>query len=571
MPRRIARGLVSGALALALAAAAAPASLVAPAAADRGDDTQHRGLQYGPPARAGLVGEHLAGASGALREFLQPSPTHPQYAGGTVLAARHGVIALHDAAGQAVRYQDAETELPREEWVPARRDTIYDLASVTKTFTAIVVMQQVEDGRLDLDEPVATYLPDFAAHGKDDVTVRDLLTHTGGLPAWLPLYSAHDTVAEREAAVLAAEPVAAPGEQYLYSDLGLITLGLLVEHVTGKSLDRVVADDVTGPLRMSDTMYNPPADLRDRIAATEAQPWVDRPMIRGEVHDENAWSLGGVAGHAGLFSSAHDLAVLAQTLLDGGTYRRTRILERASVEAMLTDENTEFPGDSHGLGFELDQRWYMDALSSPESFGHTGFTGTSMVVDPLSDTFVILLTNRVHPTRDWGSNNPARRAVARAVARAVPVRPTEGRDAWFSGIEDETTTTLTLPVATTGTGDVELDFDLWYDTEEGSDLAHLERSTDGGKTWEPVPFTLTRDGTTVSTDGSVSGFGDRAWHRGSAVVPATDGEQLLRWRYTTDGLYQGRGVYVDRLRLEGPDGVRVPVEPVADGWTRSRN
>ena len=179
---------------------------------------------------------------------------------------------------------------------------------------------------------------------------------------------------------------------------------------------------------MTDTMFNPPARLVDRIAATEAQPWAGRPMIRGEVHDENAWSLGGVAGHAGLFSTAHDLAVLARTLLNGGRYGHARILEADTVRAMLVNENAEFPGDSHGLGFELDQRWYMDGLSTPVTFGHTGFTGTSVVIDPLSDSFVILLTNRVHPTRDWGSNNPARRAVARDLARAIAVRPLEGDD-----------------------------------------------------------------------------------------------------------------------------------------------
>ncbi len=179
----------------------------------------------------------------------------------------------------------------------------------------------------------------------------------------------------------------------------------------------MIAHDITRPLRMTDTMFNPPPRLVDRIAATEAQPWAGRPMIRGEVHDENAWSLGGVAGHAGLFSTAHDLAVLARTLLNGGRYGHARILEADTVRAMLVNENTEFPGDSHGLGFELDQRWYMDGLSTPVTFGHTGFTGTSVVIDPLSDSFVVLLTNRVHPTRDWGSNNPV---PARGRARPGP-------------------------------------------------------------------------------------------------------------------------------------------------------
>jgi len=531
-----------------------------------------RELRYGTPRKADLVGDHLAAASTNLRRYLQPSPQRPMYAGGVVLAARNGVIALHDAAGAAVRYADPDTELPPDQQVPTGRDTIYDLASVTKTFTSIAVMQQVEAGRVDLDQTVASYLPDFAQQGKDDeITVRQLLTHTAGLPAWIPLYSRYDSVEERLAAVLAVAPGAAPGQRYLYSDLSLITLGLIVEQVTAKPLDHVIADQITKPLGMSDTMFNPPASLRDRIAATEAQPWADRPMILGEVHDENAWSLGGVAGHAGLFSSAHDLAVLAQTLLNGGRYGSTRILDADTVRAMITNANTAFPANSHGLGFELDQRWYMDALSSPATFGHTGFTGTSLVVDPLSRSFVILLSNRVHPSRDWGSNNPARRAVARALARAIAVAPAEGRTAWFSGLADARSATLTLPVAPRSAGMARVDFDLWYDTEAGFDTLTFETSADGGQTWTPVPFTMRARGDTTATDGTVSGFGGRIWHAATALVDVPAGEQLLRWRYDTDAVNLGRGVYVDGVRAVGPDGERLDRSNQfqADGWSLS--
>ena len=145
---------------------------------------QHQ-LRYGSPRQADLLAEPIRQMSGDLRSFLDPSPDHPMYAGGVVLASRHGVVAVHDAAGKAVRYADPATELPAAQQVPARRDTIFDLASVTKTFTTIAVLQQVEAGRIALDEPVATYLPAFAARGKEDVTIRHLLTHTGGLPAWV--------------------------------------------------------------------------------------------------------------------------------------------------------------------------------------------------------------------------------------------------------------------------------------------------------------------------------------------------------------------------------------------------
>jgi CubicO group peptidase (beta-lactamase class C family) len=510
---------------------------------------QHR-LRYGSPQQAHLLAAPLAQMSEDLRAYLEPSPTHPLYAGGVVLASRHGVVPVHDAAGMAYRYTDVDAELPADQQVPMRRDTIFDLASVTKTFTTIAVLQQIEAGRIALDEPVATYLPAFAAHGKDDVTVRHLLTHTGGLPAWIPLYSAYPTVEERLAAVLDVEPEAEPGEQYVYSDLSLITLGLVVEKVTGRSLDRVIADGITRPLGMRDTMFNPPARLADRIAATEAQPWAGRPMIRGEVHDENAWSLGGVAGHAGLFSTAHDLAILARTLLNGGRYGHARILSEDMVRRMLVNENAAFPGDSHGLGFELDQRWYMDGLSTPVTFGHTGFTGTSVVIDPLSDSFVILLTNRVHPSRDWGSNNPARRAVARDLARAIAVHPLQGHEAWFSGVGDARTATLTAPVTSGGL----LSFGLWYDTEAGFDVLTVEASTDGGATWTSLQ--------------EFSGFGGRQWHRITTQLPEGD-DVRVRWRYTTDNLYQGRGVYVDAVRV---DGHRLSdADFTTDGWSLSPN
>lgn len=525
-------------------------------------DFQHRLLRDGTPHQAHLLAEPLAQVSVDLRRFLEPSPTRPMYAGGVVLASRHGVVPVHDAAGKAVRYADATgTELPADQQVDVRPDTIFDLASVTKTFTTLAVMQQVETGRVVLDEPVATYLPDFAANGKEDITVRDLLTHTGGLPSWLPLYSAHPTVEQRFAAVLAAKPRTEPGVAYVYSDLGMITLGLLVEAVTGRTLDHVVAEGITAPLGMTDTMFNPPSSLVDRIAATEAQPrTTGRAMVRGEVHDENAWSLGGVAGHAGLFSTARDLAVLARTLLNGGRYGGVRILSEETVRSMLVNETTEFPANAHGLGFELDQRWFMDGLSSPVTFGHTGFTGTSVVIDPLSDSFVILLTNRVHPTRDWGSNNLARRAVARDLARAIAVRPLEGRTAWFSGIGDSRTATLSTP-ALSGR---ELSFGLWFDTEAGYDELSLEASTDGGETWTTLPFTL--DGT--GTDGTLSGFGDRRWHTAAALLPEAD-EVLVRWRYASDAANQGRGVYVDRLRLD-----RTPIGEellTAEGWELSED
>ena len=309
-----------------------------------------------------------------------------------------------------------------------RTDTIFDLASVSKLFTSIALVQQVEAGRIDLDRTVASYIPAFAANGKQAVTVRQLLTHTSGFPAWLPLWSSQPTPEARIQAVYDAKLANPPGSTYLYSDLNMITAGKLVELATGKPLDQVVHDRITGPLGMRDTGYNPPASELDRIAATEYQTAPPRGMVRGSVHDENAWALNGVAGHAGVFSTADDLAVLAQTIINGGSYGDARILSEDSVDALLHNENAAFPGNSHGLGFELDQRWYMDGLSAPRRPVTPGTPAPRSSSTGRARSFVILLTNRVHPSRNWGSNNPARRAVARDMALRPPGAAAGGPD-----------------------------------------------------------------------------------------------------------------------------------------------
>jgi CubicO group peptidase (beta-lactamase class C family) len=400
---------------------------------------QHRTLRAGTAREVGLLPEPIQRIRADLEAYLSPTtdhPDHPTYAGAAVLAAKDGVVVQRAAVGKAVRYRATGpapgrvgVELPAAEQIPAQPDTIYDLASVSKLLTTVVVMQQVERGRIDLDTPVAHYLPEFAAGGKGEVTVRNLLTHTGGLPGDVSLWSDYPDQPTRLAAALAVPlmPGAARGEQYLYSDLGLIALGELVHRVTGQPLDGAVRDGITKPLSMVDTEYNPSPDKRRRIAATEYQPYAGRGMVWGQVHDENAWSLGGVAGHAGAFSTVNDLAIFCQMLLNGGEYKGRRILRESTIRSMLVNYNAQLesrdPEGRRGLGFELDKHWYMDGLASPVTFGHAGFTGTSIVVDPLSHSFVILLANRVHPDRGWGGSNNSRRAVARDLTDAIPVRP----------------------------------------------------------------------------------------------------------------------------------------------------
>lgn len=539
-------------------------------AATSAGSSSHAQLPDSLPQSVGLDPQPINAAIRAVHGYERaPEDGHPLYPGAVALMGYRGKVVARDASGYAVLYADAETKLPAAQRVPMKTDTIFDLASVSKLFTSLVAVQLIEEGALDLDAPVADYLPEFAAADKGSVTIRMLLTHTSGFPPFLPLWSDYPDPASRIQAVMDAELVDPPGTVYTYSDLNMITLGVVVERLRGKPLDEVVAERITQPLGMADTGYNP-QDV-ERTAATEYQTTPARGMVRGEVHDENAWSLGGVAGHAGVFSTADDLAILCQTILNGGTFRGHRILAPQSVASLITNVNQAFPGDDHGLGFELNQRWYMEGMTAPQTAGHTGYTGTSIVIDTAAKSFAILLTNRVHPSRDWGSINPARRDWAQGLALSQPVTPTTGRTAWQSGLSDATTATLTAPVDVPSSG-ASLSFDLWLDTED-SDVLTLETSVDG-QTWAPLPFAVRdRGATRAEPDGAISGSGVRRWTQARAAVPG--GTTALRWRMVTDPDYVGRGVYVDGVLVKAGsrvvlDGERSSSLFVADGWAAAR-
>ncbi|MEV0677292.1 serine hydrolase domain-containing protein [Actinosynnema sp. NPDC050436] len=506
-------------------------------------------LRTGTPARAGLDPAPIAGALDRVRRFTGPDASgHPLFAGAVTLLVHDGVVAAHGPAGWAVRYADAAgTELPEGRRVPMAPDTIFDVASISKLFTSLVVMRRQELGELDLDAPVARHLPEFGVNGKSAITTRHLLTHTSGLEPWLPLWSDHPDVPSRLKAVMDVAPKNPPGSTYTYSDLNLITLGVLVHRLTGKPLDVLVREELTEPLGLRDTGYTPPAAKLDRVAATEFQ--AHRGLVRGQVHDENAWSLGGVAGHAGVFSTAADLAVLGQAILNGGVYRGRRVLRERTVELVLTDFNQQFPGNAHGLGFELDQRWYMGALTSPATAGHTGFTGTSLVLDPLSGSIAVLLTNRVHPSRDWGSVNPARRAVADGLARALAVRPERGGTAWTATAHLGTLTTGPLPARD---GRLELEFDAFIDLDPHDRV--VVQASDDGTSWRDLK--------------TLAGYGTRRWER---VRLVTGPASAFRWLYVRGDGYGGRGAYVDGVRVTDRHGVlldaeRDPGAVTAVGW-----
>jgi CubicO group peptidase (beta-lactamase class C family) len=299
------------------------------------------------------------------------------------------------------------------------RSTVWDLASLTKVVgTTSALLQLVGEGRVGLDTPVVRYLPAWQAPGAGAVTVRHLLTHSSGLPAWRALYKEAATADEALRHVYATGPDTLPGVRYLYSDLGFILLGQLVERVSGMPLAAYDSARVFAPLGMRDTRYRPPASWRRRIAPTEQDPWRQR-LVRGEVHDENAVRLDGVAGHAGLFSSGRDLSRLAQLYLRHGALDgATRLFDSATV---ATFTRVQDPVRSHrALGWETPTPGNSAGRRlSARAFGHTGFTGTSLWMDPGRNLYVLLLSNRVNPTRENRKIGAVRTALADAVVGAL--------------------------------------------------------------------------------------------------------------------------------------------------------
>jgi len=280
-------------------------------------------------------------------------------------------------------------------------ESIYDLASLTKVVgTATAAMILYDEGRLELDAPVSKYLPAFSGGQKDAVTIRHLLTHTSGLPAGRDLRRLASSPWEARNIVMMSQLTCKPGVCQIYSDIGADVLGFAVEAIAGQGLDAFLEERVFVPLGMNDTHFRPDPALRDRIAPTEVSSPRGYP-IRGEVHDENAWALGGVAGHAGLFSTAADLSLFAQMMLNRGTYNGVRIVSDSAVARFTTRTS-----GTRALGWDTaDGEGTAGIHMGEKAYGHTGFTGTSLWIDPERDLFVVLLTNRVHAPR---ARRPAR-------------------------------------------------------------------------------------------------------------------------------------------------------------------
>ncbi|HEX8557881.1 MAG TPA: exo-beta-N-acetylmuramidase NamZ domain-containing protein, partial [Pyrinomonadaceae bacterium] len=380
-------------------------------------------------AKVAVAADRLAFIDGAVAEAIGRG----ELPGAVVLVARRGGVVWRKAYG-------ARALVPgREEMTP---DTVFDVASLTKVVaTTTSAMILVERGRLRLADPVSRYIPELKGEGRERITVEHLLTHRSGYAPDFDLaepWSGHEEMLKR----LYAEPLrSAPGARFVYSDIGMIALGEVVGRVAGEPLDAFARRNIFEPLGMKDTGFRPPAGLRARVAPTEsvrgmrsylggagaAGPDAGR-MLRGEVHDPTANRMGGVAGHAGLFSTADDLAVFCQMILNGGEYGGARILSPLGVAEMTRPRQVTEDGGARGLGWDVHTTFSTNRgdLFPVGSFGHTGFTGTSLWLDPASETFVVFLSNRVHP-EGKGDVGPLRARVANVAAGAVTDVATVGR------------------------------------------------------------------------------------------------------------------------------------------------
>ena len=305
--------------------------------------------------------------------------------------------------------------------LPMKVETIFDLASLTKVIaTTTAVMKLSENGKINVDDPVFRYWPEFKSNGKEDITVRDLLTHYSGLKPDIPLdpgWSGYDAALEK---VIDEKPLSPPGMRFLYSDINFIALGEIVGRVSGKPLDTYCDEQIFKPIGMKNTYFSPPASLQNCIAPTQYRHGRRGEMLCGVVHDPTTQRMGGVAGHAGLFSTADDLSLFARMLLSGGSLRKVGVLHPETIEKMTLPQSPSGKSPLRGFGWNIDAPLVSnrDALQPIGSYGHKGFTGTFLWIDPVSNIYVIILTNRVHPYGK-GDAEPLRNEIMTVVSKVV--------------------------------------------------------------------------------------------------------------------------------------------------------
>ncbi len=355
-----------------------------------------------------------------LDSVIQEAISDGQIPGAVLLVGHDGQVVYRKAFG------DRSVE-PRHEAMTL--DTIFDIASLTKVVaTTTAVMQLVQRGQVRLSDPVIKYLPEFGENGKEEIRVRDLLTHFSGLPEDLDLSQSWQGRETGLRMAYAEKPIFPPGSRFLYSDINFIVLGALVERVSEMSLDEYCRKSIFVPLGMTHTRFLPPASWLPKIAPTQYDE--HDHMLWGQVHDPSARRMGGVAGHAGVFSTVDDLSIFAQFLLNGGP-----VLSSAMIEKMTTPQTPPTAQVLRGFGWDIDSPFSTNRgeLLPVGSFGHTGFTGTSLWIDPTTKTYIVLLTNAVHP-RGKGSAVSLRTKVATAVAAALVLSTPEKEELRWKGI-----------------------------------------------------------------------------------------------------------------------------------------
>ena len=323
--------------------------------------------------------------------IIEEAISDSAFPGGVLLVSKDGKI-LHEKAYGNYTYDHNSQRM--------KLSTIFDLASVSKVVgTTTAAMMLYDQGKMDLDDKVTKYLPRFGNNGKENITIRNLLLHNSGLAPFKKYYDLYSTADEVINDIMNLTPEQEPGSKYVYSDLGMITLQKVMEKISGKSLDKYLNDNLFKPMGMNSTMYNPPANLKNNCAPTEYDDFYRMRQLQGEVHDERAYMLNGVAGHAGLFSTAPDLAKFLQMILNKGEYNGKQFIKPETVELFTKKQSEQ---STRGLGWDTKSPEGSSAgqYFSLLSWGHTGYTGTSVWTDPELESFVILLTNRVYPTRN---------------------------------------------------------------------------------------------------------------------------------------------------------------------------
>jgi uncharacterized protein YbbC (DUF1343 family)/CubicO group peptidase (beta-lactamase class C family) len=412
--------------------------------------------------RSGAATAKSEAVLGGIDQLMDAAIARGAIPGGVVVVGHDGHVVYRKAFGMRSLEPDKESMTV---------DTIFDLASLTKVIaTTPSVMKLVQEGKVRLNDPVAMYLPDFAKNGKKDITVRQLLTHFSGLKEDLDLqesWKGHDVAYQM---AMDQKPILAPGTRFLYSDINFETLGFLVEKVSGMSLDEYASKTVFEPLEMKETRFLPPAEWRSRIAPTEYDE--NHQMLRGAVHDPTARRMGGVAGHAGLFSTADDLAKFAQEMLTG-----SRVLSRMTVEKMSTPQQPPTAASLRGLGWDIDSPFSSNRgeFYPVGSFGHTGFTGTSIWIDPVTNSYVILLTNAVHPKGHNTAVISLRAHIASTVAQGLKLTVSENQKLRLARITGYNEAMSSARLVTTRNGSVRNGIDVL----EEHDFKELQRPGSG--------------------------------------------------------------------------------------------